>query len=422
MRGLAFIFRNKVCPSRGGGYSVRILLAVLVCILALFDGQPLNAGDFWPLDIRKIKERGKIIVAQYSGEQPGIFAFDEVGEYLNQPFYISQTDSLVDKGLTKAIRYQVTDAHLHYVDFLQNSEGVEALIKAMNRAGVGHAMLNGLPLVKKWNAVDPRKPLYYLADDSRTYWYSATDILVAQTVKSLPEADRKRFHPFICGFNPTDRNAIDHVRRMYEWYPDIWEGIGEIQTRHDDLTALTYGEQARANHIALDPVYTFAAKHDLPVCIHSDISSVWVHEPLYLHEMEEAVKKHPKTRFIWTHAGISRRIMVPSLVQVLRRMLKTYPNLWIDLSWVVYPMYVYPAGKLNKEWVDLVEEFPDRFMIGTDLTGRFDEYEKTIFRYYVFFDALSQKTARLVARENFLRILPHRARKKLIDEPSNSVK
>jgi len=380
MKRLAFIFRNRACPYRGGGYCVRILLAVLVCILALFDGPPLNAGDSWPQYIREIKERGKIIVAQYSGEQPGIFAFDEVGEYPNQPFYISQTDSLVDKGLTKAIRYQVTDAHLHYVDFLQNSEGVEALLKAMSRAGVGHAMVNGLPLVKKWNAVDPRKPLYYLADDSRTYWYSAADVLVAKTVKSLPETDRKRFHPFICGFNPTDRNAIDHVRRMYEWYPDLWEGIGEILTRHDDLTGLTYGEQARANHIALDPVYTFAAKHDLPVCIHSDITSVWVHEPLYLHEMEEAVKKHPQTRFIWAHAGISRRMTVPSLVQVLRRMLKTYPNLWIDLSWVVYPMDVYPAGKLNKEWVALVEEFPDRFMIGTDSIGRFDEYEKTIFR------------------------------------------
>jgi len=29
-------------------------------------------------------------------------------------------------------------------------------------------MLNGLAVVKKWDAIDPRKPLYYLADDSRT--------------------------------------------------------------------------------------------------------------------------------------------------------------------------------------------------------------------------------------------------------------
>ena len=166
-----------------------------------------------------------------------------------------------------SIQYRINDAHLHYVDFLQNTDGIELLLKAMDQAGVEHAMLNGLAVVKKWDAVDPRQPLYYLADDSRTYWYSATDVLVARAVKSLPEKDQARFHPFICGFNPTDRNAIDHVKRMFEWYPDFWQGIGEILTRHDDLTALTYGEQARANHIALDAVYAFAArKYDRKKC------------------------------------------------------------------------------------------------------------------------------------------------------------
>lgn len=323
---------------------------------------------------------------------------------------IDRTDGSVAEDQTAAIRYRVADAHLHYVDFLQNSDGIKTLLKAMDHAGVDHAMLNGLGVVKKWDAIDPMKPMYYLADDSRAYWYSATDTIVARAVESLPETERKRFHPFISGFNPTDRNAVDHLQRMYTLYPDVWEGIGEILTRHDDLTALTYGEQARANHIALDAVYTFAADHDLPVTIHSDISSVWVQEPLYLHEMEQAVKKHPETRFIWAHAGMSRRINVPALVPELRRMLKAYPNLWIDLSWVVYPNNVAPDGKPSKEWVALVEEFPHKFMIGTDMIGHFNKYGETITRYYVFLDALSEETARLVARENFLNILPQRGR------------
>jgi predicted TIM-barrel fold metal-dependent hydrolase len=149
----------------------------------------------------------------------------------------------------------------------------------------------------------------------------------------------------------------------------------------------------------------------MPVTIHSDVSSVWVEDPLYLHEMEEAVKRHPKTRIIWAHAGMSRRMSVPSLVPELRRMLTTYPNLWIDLSWVVYPDNIAPDGKPSKEWIDLVEGFPDKFMIGTDMIGHFDKYEKTITQYYVFLDALSEKTARLVARDNFLSILPHRKRR-----------
>jgi ABC-type amino acid transport substrate-binding protein len=79
-------------------------LATLVCILALCDGSPLNAGDFWPLDIRKIKERGKIVVAQYSGEQLGFFAFDDVGEYPNEPFYIFQGRRLIGCDIVLAVR------------------------------------------------------------------------------------------------------------------------------------------------------------------------------------------------------------------------------------------------------------------------------------------------------------------------------
>jgi len=325
----------------------------------------------------------------------------------------SDIKNLASKDTNVSTKYQIADAHLHYVDFLQNSDGIKKLLKVMKEANVDHVMLNGLAVVKKWDSIDPIKPLYYLADDSRTYWYSATDILVARAVMQLSKENRKKVHPFISGFNPTDKNAIDHLKRMIEWYPDVWEGIGEILTRHDDLTALTYGEQARANHAALDIVYKFASQHDYPVTIHSDISSVWVKDPLYLHEMEEAVKKHPETRFIWAHAGISRRVIVPTLIPVLRRMLKTYPNLWIDLSWVVYPNYVAPEGKPDEKWIALVEEFPDKFMIGTDAVGHFSKYKKTISSYYIFLDALSPKTAKLVARDNFLSILPLRVRSKL---------
>jgi len=79
-------------------------------------------------------------------------------------------------------------------------------------------------------------------------------------------------------------------------------------------------------------------------------------------------------------------------------------------------MDVAPSGTPSKEWVVLVKEFPDRFMLGTDKVGHFDGYDEAISKYYVFLDALSPKTARLVARENFLRLLPQRVRERLIDD------
>ncbi len=308
----------------------------------------------------------------------------------------------------QAIKYRLADCHFHFVDFLQHTDGVKAALAAMNRAGVDDTMICGMPVVKKWDPSEPVQPQYYLEDDARCYWYSLTDVIVAREIMSLPNRDRKRFHPFICGFNGSDRNAVDHIQRMLEWYPGFWQGIGEVMTRHDDLSALTYGETAHADSIALDPVYKLAAEQDLPVFIHSNVSSVWKRDPLYLHEMEDAVKRNPKTRFVWCHAGVSRRVDVPTLTQELRRLLGAYPNLSIDLSWVVYDSYLVKENKASTDWTDLIEAFPTRFMIGSDIVGHFAAYAPTMQRYYILLDALKPETARRVARENFLAELPHK--------------
>lgn len=304
------------------------------------------------------------------------------------------------------IKYRTSDCHLHLVDFLQKGDGAKAAIEAMDRAGVDHAMISGMPLVKQWSEQEPVQPGYYLEDDARCYWYSATDVLVARDVQSLPEASRKRLHPMICGFNGADRNAVDHVIRMLEWYPNFWEGIGEIMARHDDLTALTYGETTLANNSGLDRVYKLAAERNLPVWVHSNISSVWKRDPLYVNEIEGAVKANPKTRFVWCHAGISRRVVVPSITTEIERMLTAYPNLWVDLSWVVFEEELMKGGKPNPAWIALIEKFPTRFMIGSDKVGRFANYHEEMQKYYVFLDALKPATVVGVARNNFLNVLP----------------
>lgn len=338
--------------------------------------------------------------------------------------YADKADSIRLAAITPAIpaneqkpRYAFSDCHLHLVDFLQKTDGARAVIEAMDRAGVEHAQITGMPLVKQWSAGDPVRPDYYLDDDSPAYWYSATDVLVAREVEKLPASDRKRLHPFICGFNGADRNAVDHVRRMIEWYPGFWEGIGEVMGRHDDLTALTYGDRGRADHAGLTAIYDLAAEYDLPVSVHNNISSVWRREPIYLNEMETALKRHPKTKFIWCHAGISRRVNVPTLLHELRRMVRTYPNVWVDLSWVVFEDYIAKNGQPDRGWVELIEAYPDRFMVGSDKVGRFANYPGEILKYQVLLDALKPETARKVARDNFLSVLP--ARPATLKAPEN---
>jgi hypothetical protein len=329
-------------------------------------------------------------------------------------------DGAANSAASADIRYRLADCHLHLVDFLQRTDGIRAALNAMDRSGVDDAVVSGMPVVKEWPPSEHRRPEYYLEDDSRCYWYSATDVLVARQVQSLGADQQHRIHPIICGFNGADRNAIDHVKRMIDWYPGFWQGIGEVMTRHDDLTALTYGEPARADNLALSQIFTFAGEHDLPVFLHSNIGSVWKHEPIYMSEVETAVREHPKTRFVWCHAGISRRIEVPTLTQELERLLRTYPNLKVDVSWVVYETNLLQGGKPNPQWVKLIESFPDRFMIGTDKVGHFSDYPPEIFKYYTFLDALRPQTAKKLARDNLLAILPKSAAR-LSDQEQASI-
>lgn len=310
--------------------------------------------------------------------------------------------------------YRFTDAHLHYVDFFQESAGMTELLEAMAAGNMDHVMISGIPVAKKWHEDEPKRPRYYAGDDAGAYWFSATDVFIAEAVKKLPAEQRERFHPFLTGFNPVDKNADALIRQMLELYPGFWQGIGEVFTRHDDLTALTYGDTARANNEALARVYHLAAEYDLPVMVHSNITSKRERNPLYLEEIEEPLRNHPHVRFIWAHAGTSLEIhrhqqRLDFLLPTLARMLGEYPNLYIDLSWSVLRPYLLDAdGQPDEEWLQLVRSYPSRFMLGSDVVGRFDNLAGYLNDFKPFLDALPEDVARKVARDNFLAVLPRR--------------
>lgn len=312
--------------------------------------------------------------------------------------------------------YRYSDAHLHYVDFFQETEGMPALLKAMDAAGVEQSMISGIPVAKKWHEDEPKRPRYYAGDDADAYWYSATDLYVAAALEKLLPAQRRRFHPFLTGFNPVDKNAVSHIERMLELYPGLWQGIGEVFTRHDDLTALTSGDTPRANNEAMTRIYHLAAERDLPVLLHSNITSKRERNPLYLAEIEEPLRNHPHTRFIWAHAGSSLEIhrhqtQMDFLLPVLTRLLEDYPNLYVDLSWSVLEPYLLDAeGVPRQAWLQLVERFPERFMLGSDLVGRFDSLGEQLHGFKPFLDALPEAVAHKVARDNFLAVLPKAAK------------
>ncbi|MBU2897546.1 amidohydrolase family protein [Vibrio hepatarius] len=298
------------------------------------------------------------------------------------------------------------DAELHFVDFFQQTEGIKFLIYNMDKSNIEFAFLMGLPVIKKWSDDNPEAPRYMQGDDSPVYYYSRTDELLYRALKTSPHRDR--FFPFMTGFNPTDMFAAKQIEQMIENDPGFWKGIGEVLTRHDSLSALTLGEQARANHPALMKVYKVAAKHKLPVILHSNITSEREKKPLYKHELVEALEKNPKTTFIWAHAGTSttllRRQDLSFLIDEVSQLLNDYDNLYILASWSLHDL-ILDTPQSKKEWVELIIKYPNRFMMGSDVVGRFNHAGDVLSGWDELLDALPYDVAEKMAKKNMLQMV-----------------
>ena len=67
------------------------------------------------------------------------------------------------------------------------------------------------------------------------------------------------------------------------------------------------------------------------------------------------LKNHPKTKIVWCHIGDTRDVDVDGLNDITIRLLETYPNLYYDISWVVFEQIIAPEGIPDPEWVAIFE-------------------------------------------------------------------
>lgn len=310
------------------------------------------------------------------------------------------------------VKYEMLDSHLHYLDFIQKSDGFEALVKAMDLSGVKDAIIFGMPMAKQWDETMKNPPSYYLSNDSRCYYYPATDFLLAEDLITQPKEIQERFYPFICGVNTNDRFAAMHIKQLLDLYPNFWCGIGEIMSRHDDLTALTYGEAPHINSQTFKDIFDLGAEYNLPVLVHHNITGQNVEDIIYLDELKEALAYNRKCNIIWAHMGISRRVEVKNLASIIEDLLKNNNNLYVDISWVVYDYYFLGQFPDNfaytdslETWVSLINKYPNKIMIGTDKVGHWQTYPQEIFKYYQLLDKLDSDVVKKICRDNALSLV-----------------
>jgi len=309
-------------------------------------------------------------------------------------------------------KWKTIDCHLHMLDFLQKSSGTAAMFKAMEGCDCERAIVFGMPCCKKWCFYRPEQPLYYQDDNSPCYVYAYADQMVADAWLALDDNDRARLAPCFASFDPTDLAAIAHVKRLYYKYPNMWRGIGEIMCRHDDLTTMLLGKEIpRVNHKGLEAIYEFAIEVDIPCLVHHNADRVGDKDGdfEYIHEVKEVLKKYPKLKFVWVHAGVSRRCSEPDHHNMISKMCDEFDNLKVDISWVVWEDVICDEkGVIKQGWVDCIQKHHTKFFIGSDNVAQFFPIKDTtvnllasnITKYYQLFDKLTEEAGKNVAYGN----------------------
>jgi len=88
-----------------------------------------------------------------------------------------------------------------------------------------------------------------------------------------------------------------------------------------------------------------AREHGLVLHAHSDVDAV-----------ERLFRQWPEARVLWAHSGFERP-------EAVRALLRRQPRLWCDLA---FRSDHAQDGRVDASWRAAFDEFPDRFMVGTD--------------------------------------------------------
>lgn len=320
--------------------------------------------------------------------------------------------------------YLFNDSHFHLTNYIQEGITANKFLQIMNNK-VGRSTLFGIPVQQQWSYQNSGKyaPSYYLQTDAPLYYYSFTDAYIAMQYKSLNKEQQARFDPMITGFNPADMYAAKHIERVLRTFPGVFTGIGEFSIHKEFVSSKIAGEVASLTNPALDSILSFAGKTGLVVVLHNDMDMPMAKdktEPVYLQQMKDVLRRHPKTTIIWAHIGLGR-IVHPvgmssnttgerssSHIDVVKEILKdaAFSHVYFDISWDEVAKYIISSPKAIENSAKLMNEFPDRFLFGTDVVAPPDQkfYMSVYEMYAPLWNALKPETSEKIRKGNYTKL------------------
>ena len=163
-------------------------------------------------------------------------------------------------------------------------------------------------------------------------------------------------------------------------------GFGEMTAEHFSMKGDHPYEKAPPDHPLFLRLADLAAEYDLPVDIHMEAISEEMPMPSRFQSppnprilkpniaaFGRLLAHNRKAKIIWVHLGWDNT--GKRTIALTRRLLAENPNLYVSIRIasgmqkrkVVKPTFPLDKdGRLKQEWLELFQEFPDRFVIGSD--------------------------------------------------------
>jgi predicted TIM-barrel fold metal-dependent hydrolase len=138
--------------------------------------------------------------------------------------------------------------------------------------------------------------------------------------------------------------------------------------------------------------------------------------PMFLAPMKTLLRRHPRTKIIWSHIGLGR-IIRPARdhLRIIEGILKdpAFDHVYFDISWDEVAKYLETTSTTAERSAGVIRRYPDRFLFGTDLIGPTDrgKYLAVYEQYGPLWVLLDRATSEQVRKGNHQRLFDEARRK-----------
>jgi predicted TIM-barrel fold metal-dependent hydrolase len=162
-------------------------------------------------------------------------------------------------------------------------------------------------------------------------------------------------------------------------------GFGELAAEHEPSASTPTYQSVPPDHPLFLALTDIAAEHGLPITLHMEavpeampIPAAWHVNPMpnppqlpaNIAAFERLLAHNPRAKIVWAHEGWDNTGF--RTVALSRRLLQAHANLFMELKvdplspGLNSPLEGGATGKIKPEWLKLFQDFPNRFVIGSD--------------------------------------------------------